>query len=279
MKMGDIELLCVPDGTFRLDGGTMFGIVPKSLWAKIDPADKRNRILIALNPLLIRTESQNILVDAGLGQAPRSGFDDLYDLDCGKLCDSLKVAGTDPASINVVIFTHLHFDHCGGAVVLSDNGSYRTAFPNARYVVQKGEWEDARSTTETTRGSYLQDQLDAIEDSGQLEFVEGDCQLFPHIKLAVTGGHTRCHQIVLVEDGGHTCIFWGDLIPMTSHVNMPYIMSYDLYPVDTLEQKRLWLEKTLAGDWINYFEHDPRISFGRLVRAGKRINTEPLDGS
>jgi glyoxylase-like metal-dependent hydrolase (beta-lactamase superfamily II) len=281
LKLGDFELLAARDGTFRLDGGAMFGIVPKSLWSKIDPADERNRILIALNPLLVRTGSQNILVDTGLGDTRGKKFDDLYDVNCGRLLDSLAALGTPADRIDVVVLTHLHFDHSGGTVYRGEDGILRTAFPNARYVIQQREWEDAHDTNEVTKSSYFLEELDAVESSGQIELIKGGVEIVPGVRTVVTGGHTAGHQVVLVESGGQTCIFWGDLIPMAAHVNMAYIMSYDLYPVNTLEQKRLWLGQAIEEGWTSYFEHDPRITFARLARTERRINVEPVrsDGS
>jgi glyoxylase-like metal-dependent hydrolase (beta-lactamase superfamily II) len=276
LKLGEFELLKVVDGLFRLDGGAMFGIVPKSLWSKIDPADERNRILIALNPLLVRTDSSNILFDTGLGDTGDDRFADIYDMNCGRLSDSLSELGTPVDKVDTVVLTHLHFDHSGGAL-RHDGEKLRTVFPNARYIIQKQEWEDAHNVNEVTKGSYLPEELDVIKESGQLELVDGDCEIAPGIRLAVTGGHTRSHQIALIESAGRTCVFWGDLIPMAAHVNMAYIMSYDLYPADTLEQKRLWLDRAIEGNWLSYFEHDPRISFARLVKAKKRINVEAAE--
>ena len=235
MKLGEFELLAVEDGTFRLDGGAMFGIVPKSLWSKIDPADERNRILIALNPLLVRTPTQNILIDTGMGEGGSEKFKDIYDMNCGRLRDSLSALGPPADAIDRVILPHLHSDPSGGATKGGGAGRPTTAFPGARYVVQKGEWEDAHDTNEVTRSSYLPEELDAIERLGQLELIEGDRGVAPGVRAVVTGGHTRTHQMVVIESGGQTCVFWGDLIPMAAHVNMSYIMSYDLYSVDTLE--------------------------------------------
>lgn len=277
MKLADMELLAVEDGTFRLDGGAMFGIVPKSLWSRIDPADERNRILIALRPLLVRTTSRNILIDTGLGTAGDEKFSDLYDVNCGRLLDSLEALGTPAEKIDTVILTHLHFDHSGGATRTDQNGKLATTFPNARYVVQRKEWEDAHNLTELTRGSYLPENLDVIEAAGQLELAEGDTQVAPGVRTVVTGGHTRSHQVVLVESAGQTCIFWGDLIPMAAHVNAAYIMSYDLYPADTLQQKRVWLERAVEGRWVSYFEHDPRVAFARLVPGKRRLNVEMIE--
>lgn len=276
MKLGDYELSAARDGTFRLDGGAMFGIVPKSLWSKIDPADHRNRILIALNPLLVRTGSHNVLIDTGLGDTRGRKFDDLYDVNCGMLLDSLNALGTPPEKIDTVILTHLHFDHSGGAVRHLDNGEIRTAFPNALFIAQRDEWEDAHKTNEVTKGSYCTKDLDVIQSCGQLELVEGNTEVLPGIRLLVTGGHTRSHQMILIESGGQTCIFWGDLIPTAAHVNMAYIMSYDLYPVDTFEQKKIWIQRVIECEWTAYFEHDPRTTFAKLKSAGKRVNVEPF---
>jgi glyoxylase-like metal-dependent hydrolase (beta-lactamase superfamily II) len=233
--------------------------------------------LIALNPLLVRTGSQNILIDTGLGDTRGGKFDDLFDVNCGKLLNCLDELGTPAAEINTVILTHLHFDHSGGCTRRDEDGTLEIAFPNAQYVIQKQEWEDAHDTNEVTRASYLPEELDVIASSGQLELVEGDCDIAPGVRVAVTGGHTKSHQIVLIESDGQTCVFWGDLIPMAAHVNMAYIMSYDLYPTDTLEQKRVWLDRSVQGKWVSYFEHDPRLTFARLIAGKRRINIKHLD--
>jgi len=279
VKLGELELFSINDGTFRLDGGSMFGIVPKSLWSKIDPSDERNRILLSMRPLLIRTGSRNILVDTGLGQGRDRDekFKDLYDINCGNLLSELDALGAPAEKIDTVILTHLHFDHSGGVVRTGSSGTLLPAFPNARYVVQRGEWEDAHAANELTKASYLTEELDVIEAAGQLELIEGDTGVAPGVRTDVTGGHTRTHQIVVVESGGGTCVYWADLIPTAAHVNMAYIMSYDLYPLDTLAQKRIWLDRATKGDWISCFEHDPRVSFARLKRGKKRINVEKLD--
>ena len=276
MKVGSFEIFEVLDGTFRLDGGAMFGIVPKPLWSRTDPSDERNRILLALRPLLVKTNSQNILIDTGLRSDRDRKFQDIYDMNCGHLPEELEKLDVPADEINTVILTHLHFDHSGGVVRAREDGALTCAFPNAKYMIQKAEWEDAHNSNELTRASYLTEELDVIEAAGQLELIDGDTQVAPGVRTFVTGGHTRGHQIVMIESGGETCAYWGDLIPLAAHVNMPYIMAYDLYPVDTLDQKRKWLSRAIAGNWICCFEHDPRIGLARLERDEKRISVKKL---
>jgi glyoxylase-like metal-dependent hydrolase (beta-lactamase superfamily II) len=280
MLLGEFELITVSDGTFRLDGGAMFGVVPKSIWDKINPADPRNRILLSLNCLLVcarRTAGKNILIDTGIGSRFEEKSDEIYEINRSPgLEENLKKVGTPPEKIDFVILTHLHFDHCGGNTKLDSEGNLVPSFPNAEYVIQRKEWEDALSPNERTKGSYREDDLLALERAGQLKLIDGDYEVVPGISVIVTGGHTRGHQIVSIENAGKRCIFWGDLIPTTGHINVPFIMSYDLFPLETIAEKKKWEEVAVSEKCLCYFEHDPRVTFAYLVRKGKHIIASPV---
>lgn len=267
MKLGRFELEALSDGTFRLDGGAMYGVVPKTLWERSAPPDERNRIELSLGCLLITTpKGKRVLVDTGLS--------DKYDRDpkftklyCVKrertLFDELKARGLEPGDIDLVINTHLHFDHAGGNTVYKD-GKPAAAFPRARYLVQKTEWEDADRPHERNRASYLPENYAVLGDERRVDLVDGEFEVEPGLKVVLSGGHTRGHQCVLVESDGKGALFLGDLIPTRSHVALPWIMGYDLFPVDTLESKRRLLNQAKAKDWLLMFQHDPGQRSGYL---------------
>jgi glyoxylase-like metal-dependent hydrolase (beta-lactamase superfamily II) len=277
MLLGEFELITVSDGTFRLDGGAMFGVVPKSIWDKINPADPRNRILLSLNCLLIRAAGENILIDTGMGSRFDEKSDEIYEINRSPgLEENLKKVGTPPEKIDSVILTHLHFDHCGGNTKLDSKGNLIPSFPNAQYFIQRKEWEDALSPNERTKGSYREDDLLLLEKAGQLHLIDGDFEVTPGVRTVITGGHTRGHQIVIIESEEKRCIFWGDLIPTTGHITVPYIMSYDLFPLDTIAEKKKWEEIAVSEKCLCHFEHDPRVTFAYLSRIGRRIIATPL---
>ena len=266
MKLGAFDITPVTDGRFRLDGGAMFGVVPKVLWEKCCPADERNRIQMGLNCLLIRAHGKNILVDTGLGDKWDAKFTDMFAMDrTPPLYDSLKAQGLTAEDIHMVINTHLHFDHCGGNT-MHDDGALAPAFPNAKYVVQRGEYEDAARANERTRASYRKENFAPIAHVNQWEFLDGDTELAPGISVVVTDGHTKHHQCVKIESEGKTAFYLGDLIPTVSHLPLPYIMGYDLYPMQTLDAKRWVLDRAFEENWLLIFEHDPRIQMGYVKK-------------
>ena len=266
MKLGAFDITPVTDGRFRLDGGAMFGVVPKVLWEKCCPADERNRIQMGLNCLLVRAHGKNILVDTGLGDKWDAKFTDMLAMDrTPSLYDSLKAQGLTAEDIHMVINTHLHFDHCGGNT-MHDDGALAPAFPNAKYVVQRGEYEDAARANERTRASYRKENFAPIAQVNQWEFLGGDTELAPGISVVVTDGHTKHHQCVKIESEGKTAFYLGDLIPTVSHLPLPYIMGYDLYPMQTLDAKRWVLDRAFEENWLLIFEHDPRIQMGYVKK-------------
>ncbi len=288
MKLGDFELTIVSDGTFSLDGGGMFGVVPKVLWNKLTPADEANRIKLGLNCLLIQTKDKNILVDTGMGNKFDEKFKKMFNVNkTNDLISSLKDKGLNPEDIDIVINTHLHFDHCAGNTRFAETRNLPhqnefgagqapseireivPSFPNAQYIVQKREWEDAINPNERTRVSYLKENLIPIQEAGLLKLIDGNTEILPGIKTMVTGGHTAGHQSVLIESNNKRAFYLGDLIPTTAHIKVPYVMGYDLYPLDTIDKKREILEKALKEHWLLIFEHDPEIGMGYLEEDGK----------
>lgn len=269
MKIGRFEAHLLSDGTFKLDGGAMFGTVPKTLWSRCCHVDESNRIPLALGVLLIRTpRGHNVLVDTGLSSKynDNAKFKKIYAVDRSRtLRDELKALGVAPADIHYVINTHLHFDHAGGDTEVNDAGKVRPAFPNARYVIQKLEWEDANHAHERNQASYLEENFAPLADSGLLTLVDGEFELEPGLKVLRTGGHTRGHQCVMIDSEGQKAVYLGDLVPTRAHVPLPWIMGYDLYPVDTLEGKRELFARALEEDWTLLFQHDVERRHAKLA--------------
>ena len=281
MKLGRFDVQLLSDGRFRLDGGAMFGVVPRALWERSDPPDERNRIALELGCLLIRTpRGKNVLVDTGLSSKydGNKKFTSVYCVERKTtLRDGLKAAGLEAVDIHYVINTHLHFDHAGGDTEFGPDGKPVPQFPNARYLIQKEEWEDAQAPHERNRASYLPENYEPLEDRKALELVHGEYELEPGLKVLRSGGHTRGHQCVMLESEGQKAVFFGDLIPTMSHVPLPWIMAYDLFPVHTLEVKRELLDQALREDWLLLFQHDPRRRAGKLARAEGRTVVVPVE--
>lgn len=280
VRIGGFELHMVTDGMFRLDGGAMFGVVPKVLWERGDPADERNRILLALGCLLIKTPAGKwALVDTGLSDKYERDpkFLKIYAVERGKtLLHALKERGLGPDDISLVFNTHLHFDHCGGNTRWGDEGKAVPTFRRAKYVIQKAEWEDATHPHERNLASYLPENFACLDGSGLLELVDGEFEVDKGLRVVRSGGHTRGHQCVLIESEGKSAMFLGDLIPTRAHVPLPWIMAYDLYPVDTLESKRALLAVAREKGRLLLFQHDPRQRSGFLRSAdGREVVVPP----
>ncbi|MBI4376797.1 MAG: MBL fold metallo-hydrolase [Elusimicrobia bacterium] len=268
MKFGRFELFPLSDGFFRLDGGAMFGTVPKTLWCRHEPADEHNRIPLCLGSLLIKTpKGRHVLVDTGLSSKyeRNAKFNDIYRVERRvTLRDELKGLGLLPGDVDLVINTHLHFDHAGGDTEYSDEGKAVPAFEKARYLMQKEEWEDANHPHERNKASYMEENFAPLQDYRRLELVSGDYEIEPGLKVLRSGGHTRGHQCVMVESEGETAVFLGDLIPTSSHLPLPYVMGYDLYPLDTLEAKRSLLAEAREKNWTLIFQHDVRRRHAKI---------------
>ena len=276
MQVGQIEITPLLDARFRLDGGAMFGVVPKPLWERRAPADDRNRIAMSVRPLLVRTGGANVLIDAGIGDKMSEKETEIYAIDRTEHLDrSLAAAGLTARDIDVVIASHLHFDHAGGFTTIVDDVLV-PRFPRARYVIRRGEWEDAMHPHERNRASYFAENYAPLERAGAVDFLDDDGEVVPGVSVWRTGGHTRHHQAIRIESGGRTAVFVADLIPTTAHVDPAWIMGYDLYPMDTLAAKKTLIAEALAGEYVIFFEHDPVIAAGVLRQDGKRLRVETV---
>ena len=269
--LGDLELVSVCDGFFHLDGGAMFGVVPKPLWSARAPADDRNRITMAMRPLIVRG-ARTMIIDAGLGDKENAKFAEIYGVDRARNLDhSLAEAGLSADDIDIVLATHLHFDHAGGFTMRDASGRVRPRFPRAQYVVRRGEWEDATHPHERSKASYFADNYVPLADAGVLQLVDEDQTIMPGVRVQRTGGHTTHHQMVVIESGGKTAAFVADMMPTTAHLPGPWIMGYDLYPMDTLAAKNAFVKDAVANETLVFFEHDPATPAGYIKEEhGKR---------
>jgi glyoxylase-like metal-dependent hydrolase (beta-lactamase superfamily II) len=322
MRFGAFELFSLSDGFFGLDGGAMFGIVPKPLWERTNPPDERNRIRLALRPLLVVAGKERVLVDTGIGDKWDARNTDIYRIEHTDTVESsLARAGFKPEDITKVVLTHLHFDHAGAATKLDSTGKPVPRFPNARYYVQQKEWELALNPNHRSRAAYLPDNFLPLQAARQLELIDGDSRLALglELELVLTGGHTPGHQIVVITDNPEfknqkpesriaepagrtptagtpplqnprtpdpqnpllvrrTAVFWGDLVPTRSHIATPYIMGYDLYPLETMEQKERLVQQAIAGKWLSFLEHDPDYACGVIEEEnGKPLLRPPAE--
>jgi glyoxylase-like metal-dependent hydrolase (beta-lactamase superfamily II) len=277
MQFGDLELISLSDGVFHLDGGSMFGVVPKPLWEKRAPADEKNRITLGLRPLVVRGGGKTMIIDAGIGDKMDLKSIAIYGIDRSRHLDhALEEAGLDAGRIDLVLASHLHFDHAGGFTMRDSSGALVPRFPNARYVVRIGEWEDATHPHERNRASYLQENFVPLMDAGVLELRPGDGAIMPGVRVVRTGGHTMHHQIVMIESKERTAVFAADLIPTTAHIDAPWIMAYDLYPMETLAYKRSFVREAIECEYLIFFEHDPAIAAGYIREKDGRKYVEPL---
>jgi len=276
VQFGDVELRSLSDGMFRLDGGAMFGVVPKPLWERRAPADERNRIRLGLRPLLVRTAGHTVLIDAGIGDKMSTKETEIYAIDRTEHLDhSLAAAGLSADEVDVVIASHLHFDHAGGFTAVRD-GRLMPRFRRATYYVRRAEWEDATHPHERNRASYLPDNFVPLQEAGVLRFIEEDGEVQPGLSVWRTGGHTMHHQLIKIESQGRTAVFTADLIPTVAHVDEPWIMGYDLYPMDTLAFKKRFVREAIDREYVIFFEHDPQIAAGIIRERGGRKVVEPV---
>jgi glyoxylase-like metal-dependent hydrolase (beta-lactamase superfamily II) len=271
MKLGSFEIDVISDGTFALDGGALFSVVPRVVWERYFEPDEQNRIRIGLNALLVRTGRENVLVDTGIGYKWDARALDRYSIRHETdILAELSLLGLAPEDIDIVINTHLHFDHAGTNTVERD-GEVVPTFPRARYVVQRGEFEHALAPHERDRASYNPKDIKPVSDAGQIELVDGDQEVVAGIRVIKVAGHNRDLQCVRVDSGGETAFVFADLLPTTAHVPPAWVMSYDLYPVETLEQKKRLVPQAINEGWVCVFEHDPRTPLGRLREQNGKV--------
>jgi methylmalonyl-CoA epimerase len=277
LQFGGLRLTALHDGPFRLDGGAMFGVVPRPLWEKLARPDDRNRIQLAMRPLLIEAEWGRMLVDCGAGDKMNEKQRDIYALDRSRTLDhALNEVGLSADAIDIVLPTHLHFDHFGGATMRVEN-ALRPRFARARYYIRTAEWEDATHPHERNRASYLQDDFVPLHEAGAVQFFDGDTTIRPEVDVQRTGGHTGQHQIVFIRSDGRTAVFVADLIPTTAHLQDPWVMGYDLFPMETLAFKKRFIREAIDREYLIFFEHDPLIAAGYIrERDGKRVVEQVL---
>ena len=277
MQFGEIEVRHIHGGIFWLDGGSMFGVVPKTLWEKKMPADARNRIPLAANSLLVRAGGKNILVETGNGTKWDAKLREIYGFaEDDPHGDALTKSGVKPEEVDLVINTHLHFDHAGGNTRVA-NGTIVPAFPNAKYVVQRTELEHAMRPTERDRASYYAHDFMAVTEAGQWQLVDGDCEIVPGVSVVKIPGHNLQIQGVQITGGGKTLMLVADLIPTRHHLPLPWIIAYDLYPLTTLETKRRWIGEIVRNGWIVAFGHDPDFAAGTLHEHDGKVAFEPVN--
>jgi glyoxylase-like metal-dependent hydrolase (beta-lactamase superfamily II) len=271
MHIGNYDVTMIDAGRYKLDGGAMFGVVPRTLWQKENPPDEKNRITMSLNTLLLVGDGKIILIDTGVGDKFTDKFREIYAIDYSEhsLVKSLLQHNIQQENVTDVILTHLHFDHVGGSTYYDNEGNLKLQFPNATHYVQKKQLEWAQKGFAKDRASYLSENIQPLIDSGQLKVLNGVEQLFEGIELILSDGHTVAQQLVLIRGNGKKLLYAADLIPMTAHIPLPWVMAYDLYPVTSIQEKEEILKKAVAEEWMVFFEHDPRTYCG-TVEAGDR---------
>ena len=271
LTLGDFELSIFSDGTYPLDGGAFFGVIPKIMWSRKAVADEKNYVQAGLNSLLVRTGKQNVLIETGMGNKLSERMVKFYGQPA-ELLANLAAGGVAPEDIDVVINTHLHFDHCGWNTVRKD-GKIVPTFPRAKYYAPEGEWQYARKPSERDSISYIPDNYDPLVQSGQMTLLKGGEEIVPGITVKTFPGHTASMQAVIVESGGRTACYISDLIPTTAHIDLTWGMAFDLYPLQTIESKKQYYAKAIAERWLTVFTHDPKTPWSYVEKddAGKMV--------
>jgi len=273
--LGDFELTVFSDGLYYLDGGAFFGVIPKTMWEKKVKADDKNRVPTGLNSLLVRGGEKTVLIETGIGNKLSEKMRKIYGQPA-KLLENLSSAGITPEEIDIVINTHLHFDHCGWNTVIQGDKVVAT-FPKAKYFVQQGEWQHARSGFERDRISYISENYDPLIETGKMELLTGDRSIIPGISVRVFPGHTAFMQAVIIESGGRKACYISDLIPTSAHIEITWGMSFDLFPVDTIRSRKKYYAESLPEKWLTVFTHDPHSPWAYIERdAEGRMVTQSV---
>lgn len=276
MKIGAIDVHTVKDGLFKLDGGAMFGIVPKPVWERVAPPDAKNRIELSLNPLLIRAAGKNILVDTGIGNKWDAKWMDMYAIDHRwSVPESLKQLGLSVADVDYVVPSHMHFDHMGGATV-REGGRVVPTFPKATYIIQEKEWEAAFSDNPRTKGSYVKDDIVPIERKKKL--INGSEEIVPGVWVKHTNAHTQGHQVVVIESQGKRGIYLGDLMPTACHLKPAWCMGYDLFPMEVAKFKQEFLQQAARDGTVLIFDHEVKFTMATVQFEGNDYKLTPIQG-
>ena len=276
-KMMSTSVKVISDGVIKLDGGSMFGQVPKMAWENSVVTDRKNRMTLGLNCLLIQVCGRNVLVDTGVGTKDADNDKETLGLVPSRLLKGLKGVGLTPKDINAVILSHLHFDHSGGCTRMDRAGNIAPTFPKARYYVQSQCWDEACNPNERCHITHRSDNFLPIDERGQLELLDGDAEIFPGLNVIVTDGHARGHQMVLFNHGGERVVFLGDIVPTPHHLNLAVISAFDNSPEKTLEQKRDVLTQAERQGWLLVFSHGHETKAGYLERRGDLGYLRPID--
>jgi len=279
VRFGEFDISIVSDGDLWMDGGAMFGVVPRPLWERLMAPDERNRVRLETNCLLARRGEDVLLIEAGIGRKFSKKRREIYGLsDEVTLESSLRAVGVEADAVTDVVLTHLHFDHCGAATARGNNGDVVPTFPNARHWIQRTEWEEATNPTPATDTSYDIELLAPLEAAGLVKLLDGDAEIRPAVRVEVIGGHTRSHQVVRIESRGHELVFVGDLIPTSHHLRTHYNAAYDLNAEENMLNKRAFLDRACEHGWRLHFYHDPQVAQALVVRnAGGRFVAEPVE--
>ncbi|HEV2991275.1 MAG TPA: MBL fold metallo-hydrolase [Candidatus Angelobacter sp.] len=267
--LGDFELIVVSDGVYRADGGAFFGVVPKVLWERKVKADEINRLSVGLNSVLVRTGKLKVLIETGIGNKLTEKQKRIWQTQ-EKLLENLRLAGVEPEEIDIVINSHLHFDHCGWNTVYREGRAVAT-FPKAKYFAPEGEWRHGQLQLERDRVSYINDNYNPLIDSGQMQLFDGQAEITPGISVVPYPGHTRNMYAILIQSGGKTACYISDLVPTSWHLEPTWLMAYDLFPLETIENKKKYYERAIPEQWLTIFTHDPEIPWGYLEKAGDKI--------
>lgn len=279
MQIGSYRVSTIETGAFALDGGAMFGVVPKTLWGKRIAVDERNRIDMRLRCLLLRGDGRNILIDCGMGTKWDEKMRDIYRLDYSRftLDKALAAHNLTTDKITDVLLTHLHFDHAGGSTLRDAGGKLVPTFPNATYYIQKQNLDWAENPTEKDRASYIKEDWEPLQKSGVLKKVEGEGEILPGIRVKLFFGHTQGIQLPLLDDGKTKLFFCGDVIPTSLHLGVPWVMGYDNFPLTTIQEKKHILSAAAQENWILVFEHCPAVAAARIEKTEKGYRlTEPI---
>jgi glyoxylase-like metal-dependent hydrolase (beta-lactamase superfamily II) len=270
ISLGDFELTTLTDGTYVADGGAFFGIIPKVMWQKKVPADELNRITVSCNSVLVRTGKQNILIETGIGNKLDEKKKKIFEPQ-EKLLENLRATGVAPEEINIVINSHLHFDHCGWNTVYK-NGVAVATFPNAEYFAPGGEWRHGQLQTERDRVSYLSPNYDPLIQSGQMRLIDGNAEIAPGISVEVWPGHTRNMWAVFIRSAGKTACYISDLIPTTWHLDPVWAMAYDLFPLEVLDNRKRYYARAIPEQWLTIFTHDPNVPWAYIAQKDNKFS-------
>lgn len=279
IQLGEFAVHAFRDGFFHLDGGAMFGVVPKLLWEKRCVVDRKNRIELGMNAMLVDTKKEVILVETGMGAEIDPKLSEFYSVERNPgLIPLLEEKGYRPEDIDYVINTHLHFDHCGGNTFQNEQGEFVPSFPKAKYIIQRGEWEYALHPGERGKESYMIQNFLPLKKHGLLQLVDGNVTVTRGVEVVLAAGHTSRHQCVKIQSEDKVLFYLGDMVPTSAHIGLSYVMSYDLYPLETIENKKKTFEQAITEDWLLFFTHDPHHFFGKVKKEKNKYRFEVFKG-